>query len=295
MKLKNQIEKMFVKPGSEVSLKDHPTVYKSKGLDKLSCEKLMNDGIDNLKKMQDKLFSHNQHSILIVVQAMDAAGKDSLVKHVLGGLSPSGVRVVQFKAPTDTELGHDYLWRHNLVLPARGEIVIFVRSHYENVLVTRVHPEYILNERIPGIDKEKKVSNGFFKTRFRQINDWERYLCENGTTIIKIFLHSSKEEQKKQFMERIDDSSKNWKFNMADIKERQYWDEYMSAYEDLLSHTSSEYAPWYVVPADDRWFARLAAATIINNEFEKMQLDYPVVTGEQKKQLEEARRQLLSE
>ena len=251
--------------------------------------------MEKLQVMQDKLYSHNQHSILIVIQAMDAAGKDSLVKHVLGGLSPSGVRVIPFKAPTDTELEHDYLWRHNLALPGRGEIAIFVRSHYENVLVTRVHPEYILGERIPGIDKLKKVNNGFFKTRFRQINDWERYLSENGTTIIKIFLHSSKEDQKKQFMERIDDASKNWKFNMSDLKERQHWDEYMTAYEDLLSNTSSDYAPWYIVPADNRWFARIAAGSIIYNEFEKINLNYPAVTEQQKLELEEASQQLLNE
>ncbi|CAN5411266.1 polyphosphate kinase 2 family protein [soil metagenome] len=295
MKLKNQIDKMFVKPGSKVSLKDHPAAYKNKGLDRTTAEQLMKDSIEGLQVMQDKLYSHNQHSILIVIQAMDAAGKDSLVKHVLGGLSPSGVKVYPFRAPTDTELEHDYLWRHNLALPGRGEIVIFVRSHYENVLVTRVHPEYILGERIPGIDKLKKVNNDFFKTRFRQINDWERYLTENGTTIIKIFLHSSKEDQKIQFMERIDDAAKNWKFNMGDLKERQHWDEYMAAYEDLLSHTSSEYAPWYIVPADNRWFARIAAGAIIYNEFEKLKLNYPVVTPEQKLQLEEAGKALLNE
>ncbi len=286
---------MFVKPGSKVSLKDHPAAYKNKGLDKAAAEEMMKEGIKGLQQMQDKLYSHNQHSILIVIQAMDASGKDSLVKHVVGGLNPSGVRVVPFKAPTETELEHDYLWRHNLALPARGEIAIFVRSHYENVLVTRVHPEYILNEKIPGIDKLKKVNNAFFKTRFRQINDWEKHLVENGTTIIKMFLHSSKEEQKKQFMERIEDSTKNWKFNKGDIKERGFWNEYMQAYEDLLSNTSSEFAPWYIVPADDRWFARIAAGAIIYKEFEKLKIDYPVVTEEQKKDLEIARQQLMEE
>jgi PPK2 family polyphosphate:nucleotide phosphotransferase len=295
MKLNNQLEKMFVKPGNKISLKDHPAAYKNKGLDKTTAEQMMKEGIKGLQQMQDKLYSHNHHSILIIIQAMDAAGKDSLVNHVLGGLSPSGVRVVPFKAPTDTELEHDYLWRHNLALPARGEIAIFVRSHYENALVTRVHPEYILNENIPGIDKLKKVNNAFFKTRFRQINDWERYLVENGTTIIKIFLHSSREEQKKQFLERIDDASKNWKFNLADIKERGFWNDYMEAYEDLLSNTSTEHAPWYIVPADDRWFARIAAGAIIYKEFEKLKIDYPKVTEEQKKQLEIARQQLMEE
>ena len=295
MKFEKQISQMLVKPGTKVLLKDHPTDHGDKGLTKEMADKLMKTGVEVLKKMQDKLYSHNQHSVLIVIQAMDAAGKDSLVKHVLGGLSPAGVKVVPFKAPTDTELEHDYLWRHNLALPARGEIAIFVRSHYENVLITRVHPEYVLGEKIPGIDKLKNVNKNLFRTRFRQINDWERHLTENGMTIIKIFLHSSKDDQKKQFMERIDDPSKNWKFNIADIAERGHWDEYMSAYEDMLSHTSTEYAPWYIVPADDRWFARMSAGAIIFNEFNKMKLSYPVVTEEQKKALLTAKQQLVNE
>jgi PPK2 family polyphosphate:nucleotide phosphotransferase len=295
MKLSKQLAQMFVKPGTKVSLNDHPSEYKNKGITKETSEKIMNSGLEGLQIMQDKLYSHNQHSVLIVIQAMDAAGKDSLVKHVIGGLNPGGVRVVPFKAPTETELEHDYLWRHNLALPARGEIGIFVRSHYENVLVTRVHPEYILGENIPGINKLKKIDKHFFRTRFRQINDWEKHLTENGMTIIKIFLHSSKEEQKKQFMERVDDSSKNWKFNVADLKERQHWDEYMAAYEDLLSNTSTAYAPWYIVPADDRWFARISATAIIYNEFEKLKLDYPIVTEEQKQALINAKAQMLNE
>lgn len=295
MKFKDQVKRMQVKPGSKVSLKDHPSSYKNKAITREKATLLLNDSMKGMQQMQDKLYSHNEYSVLIVIQAMDAAGKDSLVKHVLGSLNPGGVKVVPFKAPTETELEHDYLWRHNLALPARGEIGIFVRSHYENVLVTRVHPQYILGEKIPGINTVDKVTKQFFRTRFRQINDWERYLTENGTRIIKIFLHSSKEEQKKQFMERIEDASKNWKFSMADIKERDFWDDYMDAFEDLLSHTSTEYAPWYILPADDRWFARIAAGAIIYREFEKLKLEYPVVTEEQKKNLEEAKAGLLAE
>lgn len=295
MKRREQIKMMRIKPGTKVSLKDHPPSYANKAVTKEKAQRLMEEGVKGLQEMQDKLYSHNEHSVLIVIQAMDAAGKDSLVKHVLGSLNPSGVMVVPFKAPNDKELEHDYLWRHNIALPGRGEIGIFVRSHYENVLVTRVHPEYVLNERIPGIDKVEKVNKEFFRTRFRQINDWEKYLTENGTSIIKIFLHSSKDDQKKQFMERIEDATKNWKFSMADMKERSYWDQYMEAYEDMLSHTSTEWAPWYVVPANDRWFARIAAGGIIYREFEKLKLTYPVVTDEQKLKLEEAKQQLLSE
>lgn len=295
MKLKKQIEKMRVKPGSKVTLTDHPTDYENKGVAKQDAGQMLQNGIDAMIVLQDKLYSHNEHSVLIVIQAMDAAGKDSMVKHVLSGLNPTGVRVTPFKAPTGTELEHDYLWRHNLALPARGEIGIFVRSHYENVLVTRVHPEYILGEKIPGIDKVKKVDKAFFRQRFRQINDWERHLTENGMTIIKIFLHSSKDEQKKQFIDRIDDPAKNWKFSVGDLKERQLWDEYMIAYEDLLNHTSTQYAPWFIVPADDRWFARLSVSAIIQSEFEKLQLNYPEVSAEQKEALATAKASLLAE
>jgi PPK2 family polyphosphate:nucleotide phosphotransferase len=295
MKLRKQIDKMLVKPGSKVQLKDHPTDYDNKGVEKQEAAQLLQNGINSMILLQDKLYSHNEHSVLVVVQAMDAAGKDSIVKHVLSGLNPTGVRVTPFKSPTDIELEHDYLWRHNLALPSRGEIGIFVRSHYENVLVTRVHPEYILREKIPGIYKLKHVDKAFFKQRFRQINDWERHLSENGMTIIKIFLHSSKDEQKKQFIDRIDDPSKNWKFSMGDLKERLLWDQYMGAYEDLLNHTSTKYAPWFIVPADDRWFARVSVSAIIQNEFEKLRLKYPEVSPEQKEALASAKTSLLSE
>jgi PPK2 family polyphosphate:nucleotide phosphotransferase len=295
MKAKDQVKKMHIKPGTKVSLDDHPASYKTKAITKEKAIELMEKNQESFRELQDKLYSHNEYSVLIVIQAMDAAGKDSLVKHVLGGLNPSGVKVVPFKAPNDNELEHDYLWRHNLALPGRGEIGIFVRSHYENVLVTRVHPEYILKERIPGLDKVSKVDKKFFRTRFRQINDWERHLTENGTRIIKIFLHSSKEDQKKQFMERIEDETKNWKFSMGDMKERAFWDKYMEAYEDLLTHTSTEWAPWYVVPADDRWFARISAGAIIYWEFEKLKLSYPVVNAEQKIELQQAKEELLKD
>jgi PPK2 family polyphosphate:nucleotide phosphotransferase len=295
MKLKDQIKQMYIKPGSKVSLKDHPASYGTKTITKDKAQELMDIGAKRLQQLQDKLFSNNEYSVLIVIQAMDAAGKDSLVKHVLGALSPGGVKVHAFKVPSEAERRHDYLWRHNLALPEKGEIGIFVRSHFENVLVTRVHPKIILAEKIPGINTLEKVNRHFFKTRFRQINDWERRLTENGTRIIKLFLHSSKEEQKKQFIERIDNDTKNWKFSTADLTERGFWDQYMEAYEDLLSHTSTEWAPWYVVPADDRWFTRISSATIISREFEKLKIDYPVVTGEQKQQLEAAKQQLLHE
>jgi PPK2 family polyphosphate:nucleotide phosphotransferase len=214
---------------------------------------------------------------------------------VLSGLNPSGVKVASFKAPTKQELDHDYFWRHALALPARGEIGIFNRSHYENVLVTRVHPEYILNENLPSVNKVEDITKRFWQDRFRQINRWEKNLTENGTIVLKIFLHVSKDEQKKRFLERIDNVEKNWKFSVADAQERQHWDEYMAAYEELLSATSTDYAPWYVIPADDKWFARLCMGAIVYFEFEKLGLEYPEVSDEQRKKLQEVKESLLAE
>lgn len=286
---------MEVPATQKVKLKNYETKCSQKNIDKAEAQRLMDKGVQQLRELQDKLYSHNEHSVLVVIQAMDAAGKDSVVNHVLSGLNPTGVKVTPFRAPTHIELDHDYLWRHNLALPGRGEIGIFVRSHYENVLVTRVHPGYILSEKIPGIDAFGKIDKAFWKMRYRQINNWEQHLAENGTTIIKIFLYSSKAEQKVQLMERITEPTKNWKFNIGDVEERRYWDDYMHAYEEMLNHTSTTYAPWFVVPADDRWFARLAVSTIIYQEFEKLKLQYPKATPEQLESLQKAKAMLESE
>jgi PPK2 family polyphosphate:nucleotide phosphotransferase len=205
------------------------------------------------------------------------------------------VKVASFKSPSKEELDHDYLWRHYKELPGRGEIGIFNRSHYENVLVTKVHPEFLLNEKLPGIDSVKDIDAGFWKKRYQQINQFEKTLSENGTIIIKVFLHVSKDEQKKRFLERIDDPKKNWKFSVADAQERKYWDKYAGAYEELLSATSTKYAPWYVLPADDKWFTRLCLGAIIYFEFEKLNLHYPKVSREQKKRLLEIKEELLME
>lgn len=245
--------------------------------------------------MQDKLYAHDQYSVLIVLQAMDAAGKDGAIKHVISGLNPSGVKVASFKTPSKEELDHDYIWRHYKALPARGEIGIFNRSHYENVLVTKVHPEYILNENLPGIDSLKDIDKKFWESRYKQINRFEKNLTENGTIILKIFLHVSKEEQKKRFIERIDNAEKNWKFSIADAKERKYWDQYQAAYEEMLRETSTEHAPWYVLPADDKWFTRLCLAAIIYFEFEKLGLSYPEVSEEQKQALQMVKKELMAE
>lgn len=290
-----QIKKFRVKPGVEVRLKDFTTGYTGKSLNKQSGEDLLEDGRKHLSDVQDRLYAQNQFSILIILQAMDAAGKDSAVKHIMSGLNPIGVTVHSFKTPTALELDHHYLWRHNLALPRRGEIFIHNRSHYENVLVTRVHPEYILNERLPGIDSVDKVTDEFWERRFKQINQFEKTLIQNGTIILKFFLHVSKKEQKKRFMERIEDPSKNWKFAFADLKERSHWDAYQTAYEKAIAATSKKHAPWFIIPADDKWYSRLAIASIIHQQFEKMHIDYPVVDGKQKAELERAKVILESE
>jgi PPK2 family polyphosphate:nucleotide phosphotransferase len=290
------LDSLRVREGKKISLeKDFHTDYDHKMITKEEGTQILKEGIRNLAILQDKLYAHNQYSVLIALQAMDAAGKDGLIKHVLSGLNPSGVKVASFKAPSKQELDHDYFWRHALELPARGEIGIFNRSHYENVLVTRVHPEYILNENLPSVRKVEDVTKKFWQERFRQINRWEKNLTENGTIVLKIFLHVSKEEQKKRFLERIDNAEKNWKFSIADAQERQHWDQYMAAYEEMLSATSTEYAPWYVIPADDKWFARLCAGAIVYFEFEKLGLEYPAVSDEQRKKLLEVKEGLLAE
>lgn len=286
----------FIAPvGKRISLKDFATKYEGKELSKKDAEMLLEEGRKQLAVMQDKLYAHNQYSVLIIFQAMDAAGKDGAVKHVMSGLNPLGVRVYSFKAPTAHELDHDYFWRHMQALPPRGEIAIHNRSHYENVLVTKVHPEYILNENLPGIDSVDKIDKKFWQVRYEQIRRFEKNLTENGMVILKFFLHVSKDEQKKRFLERIENPEKNWKFSASDVKERAFWDEYQKAFEDAFSETSTDYAPWFIIPADNKWFARLAIATIIYQQFEKLNLSYPTVSAKQKAALEEARKILLAE
>jgi PPK2 family polyphosphate:nucleotide phosphotransferase len=288
------LQSLRVKPDRKISLKkDFHTDVDQKMIDKEIGQDLLSMGIEKLSELQDKLYAHNQFNVLIVIQAMDAAGKDGAIKHVMTGLNPQGVNVTSFKTPTSEELEHDYLWRHYKALPGRGEIGIFNRSHYENVLITRVHPEYLLNENLPNIKSVSDVTPKFWKTRFRQIREFEKSLSENGTIILKFFLHVSKEEQKKRFIDRIDDPTKNWKFSPGDVEERKYWNEYQKCYEELLSETSTDYAPWYVLPADDKWFTRVCLAGIINTAFEQYDFSYPKVNAVQKAKLQEIKRQLL--
>lgn len=295
MKAPVNIDKYRVKPGTKVSLKDFATDQKHKNYTKEQGEKYLQESLEQLSNLQDKLYASNKYSCLIVLQAMDAAGKDSTVKHITNGLNATGVKVNSFKVPSSEELAHDYFWRHYKALPERGQIGIFNRSHYENVLVTRVHPEFLLKEKLPGINSLQDVDKKFWKQRFEQINNFEENITANGTVMLKFFLHVSKDEQKKRFLERIDNPKKNWKFSVSDLKERERWDDYQKAYEDALSHTSTKHAPWYVIPADDKWFMQLAVGCIINGEFEKLNLSYPQLSKAEKAELLKARETLVKE
>lgn len=288
-------DKYKVGNNKEIKLKDWLTDDNDKPVGKTEGEELLKNDILKLSELQEKLYASNRYSVLIVIQAMDAAGKDSVIEHVMSGLNPQGVTVTSFKTPTHQELEHDYIWRHYIALPARGMVGIFNRSHYENVLVTRVHPEYILNENLPGIKSINDIDKSFWEKRFRQINHFERILVDNGTVILKFFLHVSKKEQKKRFLERINDPAKNWKFSAGDIKERNLWKEYRKAYEDMLENTSNPLAPWFIIPADDKWFTRLAFGNIIVNELSRLDLSYPQLNDQQKKDLENSRKLLTGE
>jgi PPK2 family polyphosphate:nucleotide phosphotransferase len=278
-----------------VHLKEWLTDDKDKPLSKEEGEDMLKKDVLKLSEIQEKLYASNRYGVLIVIQALDAAGKDSVIKHVMSGLNPQGVNVTPFKTPTHQELEHDFLWRHYIALPARGMFGIFNRSHYENVLVTRVHPEYILDENLPEIKTIEDIDNSFWEKRFKQINHFEKTLTENGTVILKFFLHVSKKIQKKRLLERINDPSKNWKFSIGDLKERSLWKDYRKAYEDMLEKTTTSQAPWFVIPADDKWFTRIVIANIIVNELGKLDLSFPQLTDQQKKELEDAKKILTGE
>lgn len=290
-----KIKYFRVEPETRVRLKDYATGYTGNTLEKKEAAELLEASRVDLAKIQDTLYAHNRYSVLIVFQAMDAAGKDGAVKHIMSGFNPLGVKVYSFKAPNSNELDHTYFWRHELALPARGEIAIHNRSHYENVLVTRVHPEFIMNENLPGVESLKDIGPKFWERRFKQIRRFEKNLTDNGMVILKFFLHVSKKEQKKRFLERIDDPSKNWKFSLSDLKERGHWDAYQKAYEEAISATSVDTAPWFIIPADDKWYARLAIASVIHDQFKRLDLSYPKVTQAQREQLQKARVQLMAE
>jgi PPK2 family polyphosphate:nucleotide phosphotransferase len=242
-------------------------------------------GVEQLRDLQDKLYAQESWGLLVILQGMDAAGKDSVIKHVMSGVNPQGCEVHSFKAPSAEELKHDYLWRTNQRVPERGKIGIFNRSYYEEVLVLRVHQELLKNEKIPAPLLTKDV----WKERFEDVCGFERYLTRNGFGVRKFFLNLSKKEQKKRFLARLEEPEKNWKFSAADIHERAYWDDYMEAYEDMICHTATEEAPWYVVPADNKWFTRVVVAAALVDTLQKLQLGYPKVDSEKRKELQAAR------
>ncbi len=241
------------------------------------------------------LYAYNKYSLLIIFQAMDAVGKDGTIKHVMSGVNPQGCVVTSFKQPSTEELEHDYLWRVNKALPRRGMISIFNRSHYEEVIVTRVHPEYILYQNIPGINSIDKIDSSFWMKRYESINDFEKHTADSGTVILKFFLHVSKDEQKERFLARIEEPEKNWKFSAKDVKERQFWESYMEAYEDAINNTSTDYAPWYVIPADRKWFMRAAVGDIIVGTLEELNLSYPKVSDIEKAELNKVKNIILKE
>ena len=288
-------ENLLVKPGKRVNLKDFDTCYTANFKNKEDAAEMLAKDIARLAELQDMLYAMNKYSLLVVIQAMDAAGKDGTIKHVMTGVNPQGCNVTSFKQPSVEELEHDFLWRVNRAMPKRGMIAIFNRSHYEEVLVTRVHPEYILGQNIPGIDTVDKVDKKFWQKRYEIINNFEKQAYENGTIIIKFFLHVSKDEQKKRFLSRIDEPEKNWKFSTSDVKERQLWDKYMKAFEDAIESTTTDYAPWYVIPADKKWFMRAAVGDIIVGTLEKLDLSYPTITEKEKQELQGAKTLILNE
>jgi PPK2 family polyphosphate:nucleotide phosphotransferase len=247
---------------------------------------LLAEGVKLMSDMQKKLYAQERWSLLLIFQAMDAAGKDGTIKHVMSGINPQGCQVTSFKAPSMVDLTHDYFWRSNAVLPERGQIGIFNRSYYEEVLVVRVHKELLNAERIPA----PLVTKDIWEERFQDINAHERYLTRNGVVILKFFLHISKSEQKKRFLSRLDEPFKNWKFSVADLKERACWDDYMDAYEEMIRRTATHDSPWYVVPADNKWFTHLVVAGAIIETLDSLGLAFPEVTAEQRKMLEEARK-----
>ncbi len=276
----------------KISIKDLETEYKG-DLDKEAGKKMLLDEKIKLRELQERLYADSGKSLLVVLQAMDAAGKDSLIEHVFGGVNPQGCEVTSFKSPSHKEYAHDFLWRHYIALPEKGKIGIFNRSHYESVLVCKVHPEYNLNEKV--WDSVEEFDDEFWENRYESIRNFEKHLANNGTTIIKIFLNISKKEQKKRFLNRIDEQEKNWKFSMGDLPERALWDEYMNAYEKAINETSKDHAPWFVIPGDDKWFARVAAIQIIIDALEGMNLKFPKLSAEDQKELEGARKQLENE
>jgi PPK2 family polyphosphate:nucleotide phosphotransferase len=290
-KIRKAMDRLIAPPGKKISLKDYDPGWTGNIKDKTEAVKLLENGVKQLAAQQDKLYAQDSYSLLMVFQAMDAAGKDGTIRHVMSGVNPQGCQVFSFKAPSAEERDHDYLWRTMKALPERGRIGIHNRSYYEEVLVARVHSEILASQQLP----EDRKRDGVWKRRFEQIRNFEQYLVDNGIVVLKFYLNVSKKEQKRRFIERIDLDDKNWKFSMNDAKERVFWKDYMRAYEEAFTHTSTKHAPWYIIPADNKWFMRLAVAAITYQTLEDLDLKYPVLTKEKKQELLEAKKVLLAE
>jgi PPK2 family polyphosphate:nucleotide phosphotransferase len=295
--IKRFIRPLVVPPGRKVKLANFDPASTSGFTreDAGGAQQVLQDGVALLSTYQSRLAAQSAHALLVILQAMDAAGKDGTIRHVMSGVNPQGVDVQSFKVPTADELAHDYLWRYARRVPAKGRIGIFNRSYYEEVLVVRVHPQLLKNQRLPDGQLGHEGDESFWARRFREINNYERYLSDNGIHIVKLFLNVSKEAQRERFLSRLVQPEKNWKFTGADVRERAFWEAYQAAFSDVLSHTSTAWAPWYVIPADHKWFSRLAAAGIIANALIEIDPQYPIVGADAKTSLEAARHALESE
>jgi PPK2 family polyphosphate:nucleotide phosphotransferase len=291
-RLRKVMQQLSVPPDRKISLKDYDPEWTAHIRDKKEATELLQRGVKQLAEQQDRLYAQDTYAVLLIFQAMDAAGKDGTIKHVMSGVNPQGCQVFSFKAPSAEERDHDYLWRSMKALPERGRFGIHNRSYYEEVLVARVHPKILESQQLPKWAKKNKK---IWDDRFDHINNFEKYLFENGIIVIKFFLNVSKKEQKKRFLERIDLPEKNWKFSVADARERTFWKDYMRAYEEVFTHTSTKWAPWYIVPANNKWFMRLAVAGIIYQTLQDLNLKYPKVTKEHKKELLATKQLLLAE
>ena len=276
---------LIVPPGKKIRLKDFDPAYTGKYHSKEEALEKLEADIMRLSEYQNVLYAQDSYALLIIFQALDAAGKDGTIKHVMSCVNPQGTEVHSFKAPTAEELDHDYLWRHHQSVPERGRIGIFNRSHYEEVLAVRVHPEFLSAERLP----HRKVKKDIWKERFDQINDFEHYLINNGVEVLKFFLNVSREEQHKRFLARLNTPEKNWKFSLSDLNERAHWNDYQKAFEAVFNHTSTRWAPWYIIPADHKWFTHVAVADIIISKLKSLNLKYPTVDKDHQQELERAR------
>jgi PPK2 family polyphosphate:nucleotide phosphotransferase len=266
------VKRFRVRKGGKFSLADYdPADTCGLDIDKEQAKAMLADGVNRLSRLQERLYAQDAWAVLVIFQAMDAAGKDSAIKHVMSGINPQGCQVHAFKAPSPQELDHDFMWRTTIALPERGRIGIFNRSYYEETVVVRVHPEILARQKLPS----KLVTKKIWQERFEDIRGFERYLARNGILVLKFFLNVSKEEQRKRFLERIEEPGKRWKFSARDVAERKLWDRYMDAYEDMVRHTATREAPWYVVPADNKWFTRLVVAAVIDERMERLDLQFP--------------------